>query len=223
MRVEWFGQSAFCLRGAEGSVFIDPFDDISGLASRGIRFEYPAIDAGEVDLVLITHEHRDHNGVEAIAGEPAVLRSRAGKHDSPIGAVLGIASEHDDAAGTERGDNTIFAFELEGMRVVHFGDFGQSQLRPEQAAAIGAPDLLLLPIGGGPTIGAAAAAEVVAALRPRWVVPMHFRTPRVSDFVEPADEFLALMERVERLESPSLETDTLPVADGPVAVVPASP
>ena len=83
------------------------------------------------------------------------------------------------------------------MRVCHFGDFGQSALRPEQREAIGAVDLLFLPVGGGPTIGAAEAAEITSALDPRWVVPMHYRTPAI-DFLEPADEFLALFERGDR-------------------------
>src|SRR5437763_315653 len=78
-------------------------------------------EAGGVDRLLVTHEHGDHNGIEAVAGEPVVLRSTAGRLESPIGEVLAIASEHDDAAGTERGPNTIFAFDLDGVRVVHFG------------------------------------------------------------------------------------------------------
>ncbi len=71
MRVEWHGQAAFSLRAEQGSVFIDPFGDVSGLRAQGIAFDYPPIEVEEVDLLLVTHEHRDHNGVEAIAGEPA--------------------------------------------------------------------------------------------------------------------------------------------------------
>ena len=160
MRVEWYGQSAFRLSAEQGTVFIDPFADMSGLASRGINFEYPPIEADDVDLLLVTHEHGDHNGVEAIAGDPAVLRATAGTHESPLGEVIGIASEHDQAAGTQRGPNTIFVFELEGLRVAHLGDFGQAGLRAEQAAAIGEIDLLFVPVGGGPTIGAAGAAAL---------------------------------------------------------------
>ena len=166
MRVEWHGQSAFALSGAEAKVFIDPFADMSMLEDRGMQFDYPPIEAKEVDLLLITHEHLDHNGVEAIGGEPTVLRSTAGTLDSPIGAVSAIASEHDEEAGTQRGPNTIFVFELDGLRIAHFGDFGQAQLRPEQAAAIGALDLLFIPVGGGPTLGGAAAAEITPRTRP---------------------------------------------------------
>src|ERR1035441_10656961 len=155
MRVEWYGQSAFRLSAGDASVAIDPFGDMSAMAaSRGMQFDYPAIDGVEADLLLVTHEHLDHNGVEAIGGDPAILRSTAGKLESPVGEVTAIASEHDESAGTERGPNTIFVFELDGIRVAHFGDFGQSALRDEQAAAVGNVDLLIVPVGGGPTIGA---------------------------------------------------------------------
>jgi L-ascorbate metabolism protein UlaG (beta-lactamase superfamily) len=222
MRVEWHGQSAFTLSGEEGTVAIDPFGDVSSFRERGIQWDYPPIEIPAADLVLVTHEHRDHNGVEAIGGDPAVLRARAGRHESPLGEVVGIASEHDEAAGTERGPNTIFAFELDGIRVIHFGDFGQAELRPEQRQAIGAVDLLFLPVGGGPTIGARAAAAIVGELDPRWVVPMHYRTERIG-FLEPADEFVAGFDEPLRLEDPAFETGKLPQDGGPIAVIPATP
>jgi len=222
MRVDWYGQSAFRLRGADGTVFIDPFGDVSGLASRGIQFEYPAIEGVEADLLLVTHEHMDHNGVEVVGGNPTILRSTAGRFESPLGEVVGIASEHDDAAGTERGANTIFVLTLDGVRVAHFGDFGQRSLRDEQANAIGQVDVLFLPVGGGPTIDAEQAAAIVDRLAPKWVVPMHYRTPRVG-FLEPADAFLEKMPSVDRLPETGFDTDSLASDDGPRAVVPAAP
>jgi L-ascorbate metabolism protein UlaG (beta-lactamase superfamily) len=223
MHVEWHGQSAFTLTGDGRKVVIDPFGDMSGLArDRGLQFEYPAIEVDDVDLLLITHEHVDHNGTDGIAGDPAVLRSTAGRLESLIGEVVAIASEHDDAAGTERGPNTIFAFDLDGTRVAHFGDFGQHELRPEQAAALEGIDLLFLPVGGGPTIGAAGAAEIVKALAPQWVVPMHYRTPRIG-FLETEEEFVGLMPHVERPSKNAFETAELPDSDGALVVVPAAP
>jgi L-ascorbate metabolism protein UlaG (beta-lactamase superfamily) len=223
MRVEWFGQSAFHLSGEQGSVAIDPFGDMSAMtAGRGIQFDYPQIVGVEAELLLVTHEHLDHNGVEAIGGEPTILRSTAGKLESPLGEVTAIASEHDESAGTERGPNTIFCFELDGLRVCHFGDFGQSALRAEQAAALGKVDLLFIPVGGGPTIGAEQAAAIVARVAPRWVVPMHYRTPRIG-FLETADAFIELSERIERLPGAAFETSELPDGEGPLLVVPAAP
>ncbi|MGA8365181.1 MAG: MBL fold metallo-hydrolase [Solirubrobacteraceae bacterium] len=223
MQVEWYGQSAFRLSAADMTVVIDPFADMSAMAAgRGMQFDYPPIEGVEADLLLVTHEHADHNGVDAIGGDPAILRSTAGKPQSPIGEVVAIASEHDEAAGTERGPNTIFVFELDGLRVCHFGDFGQSTLREEQAAAIGEIDLLFIPVGGGPTIGADQAGTLIERLSPRWVVPMHYRTPRVN-FLETADAFLEGSAHVERLPEAAFDTDRLLVADGPLVVVPAVP
>ena len=222
MHVEWYGQSAFRLATPEQTVVIDPFGDLSPMRERGLRFDYPAIEGVSADVLLVTHEHLDHNGVEVVAGEPTILRSTAGRLDSPIGEVTAIASEHDAAAGTERGPNTIFLFTLDGMSVSHFGDFGQSALRAEQADALGGVDLLMLPVGGGPTIDATQAHAIVERLRPRWVVPMHYRTPRVG-FLETAEPFLELVGRVERVQGPIFETADLPASDEPLAVVPAAP
>ena len=223
MRIDWYGQSAFSLKSDEQTVFIDPFADMSAMAgTHGMQFDYPAIEGVIADLLLVTHEHRDHNGVDAIGGEPEVLRATAGTHQSPVGEVIGVASEHDPVAGTARGPNTIFIFDLDGVRVAHFGDFGQAALRDEQATAIGGIDLLILPVGGGPTIGDEQGAAIVERLVPRWVVPMHYRTPKIS-FLEPADAFLARMPNVHRLEDTGFDTAALPEADGPLVVVPAVP
>jgi L-ascorbate metabolism protein UlaG (beta-lactamase superfamily) len=222
MRVDWYGQAAFRLSGPEGTVFIDPFGDPAPMASRGLQFEYPLPVGVDADLVLVTHEHFDHNGVETIEGDPAVLRSTAGRLESPIGEVLAIASEHDEAAGTERGPNTIFVFDLDGLRIAHFGDFGQRALRDEQADAVGQVDLMFLPVGDGPTIGAEQAAAIVERLNPRWVVPMHYRTHRIG-FLEPHDAFLERMPHVQRLDETGFDTDGLPANGHPLVVVPAVP
>ncbi|HSS58036.1 MAG TPA: MBL fold metallo-hydrolase [Solirubrobacteraceae bacterium] len=221
MHVEWYGQSAFRLTDDAVTVFIDPFDDLTALAERGVRWEYPAIEGVEADLLLVTHEHLDHNGVGPIGGEPVTLRSTAGRLESPVGEVVAVASEHDAAAGTERGPNTLFAFTLGGRRVAHLGDLGQSELREEQAQALGRIDLLFVPVGDGPTIGAEQAAAIAARLGAQVIVPMHYRTERIG-FLEPVDAFLQRAQRVERLESSAFDLEALAGGD-PVVVVPAAP
>jgi L-ascorbate metabolism protein UlaG (beta-lactamase superfamily) len=195
---------------------------MSAFAGRGMQWDYPAIEGETADLLLVTHEHRDHNVVEVIGGDPTILRSTAGKHESPVGEVVGVASEHDQVAGTERGPNTIFVFTLDGVRVAHLGDFGQAALRDEQATAIGDVDLIFVPVGGGPTVDAAQAREIVDRLSPKWVVPMHYRTPKIG-FLEPADAFIEKFGEVHRCAEPSFETGDVPVAQQPVLIVPAVP
>ena len=221
MQVEWYGQSSFRLIADGTTVFIDPFGDMSPMAGRGVQWEYPAIEGVDADLLLVTHEHLDHNAVEVIGGSPTILRSTAGRLESPIGEVVAVASEHDDAAGTERGPNTIFVFELGGVRVAHFGDFGQGELRPQQVTAIGKVDLVIVPVGGGPTAGAEQAAAIVERLSPRWIVPMHYRTPRIG-FLDTADAFLERMAHVAKLDAPMFDTDALG-DESPLTVVPAAP
>ena len=187
--VRWYGQSAFLLSGSR-RVFIDPFGPMDGLAARGLTFDYPPIEGVEADLVLVTHEHGDHNVVEAVGGSPARdpddRHARASRRSARSSA---IASEHDDVAGTKRGANTIFRFSLDGLSFAHLGDFGQPALRPEQREALGSVDVLFMPVGGGPTIGGEPAAALVRELAPRLVIPMHYATPAVN-FLEPPDAFL---------------------------------
>jgi L-ascorbate metabolism protein UlaG (beta-lactamase superfamily) len=204
MHVEWYGQSSFRLKDGDTTVFIDPFGDMSGLESRGLEFNYPPIEGVEADLLLVTHEHRDHNAVEVIGGDPRVIRL-AGTHDD----VLGIASEHDEVAGTQRGPNTIFAFTFGGVKVAHFGDFGQSALRPEQAEALGDVDLLIVPVGGGPTIGAAQAREIADKVKAKVVVPMHYRTERI-DFLDPVDGFAELYDAVTHADGSEVDLGQTP-------------
>jgi L-ascorbate metabolism protein UlaG (beta-lactamase superfamily) len=190
MKIRWYGQSAFSLEENGTTVFVDPFGDMSAAAARGLQFDYPAIEGARADLLLVTHEHGDHNGVGAIGGDPRTIRSTAGTFDD----VVGIASEHDDVAGTRRGPNTIFRFELGGAAICHLGDFGQPALRPEQRAAIGEIDILFVPVGGGPTVGGEQSAQIVRELAPRLVVPMHYRTERLN-FLDPPDAFLDALGR----------------------------
>jgi L-ascorbate metabolism protein UlaG (beta-lactamase superfamily) len=224
MTIRWYGQSAFSISAEGTTVFIDPFGPMEGLAQHGMQFDYPQIEGVEADVLLVTHEHADHNVVEVIGGSPQIHRSTAGKFESSIGEVIGIASEHDDVAGTERGSNTIFCFTLGGLRFCHFGDFGQAALRPEQQRAIGDVDVLFLPVGGGPTTGGEPAAAIVRALRPRLVVPMHYRTDAVN-FLDPPDAFLeALGARVDTIATNEVEVErAIGTADEPAVALLAAP
>jgi L-ascorbate metabolism protein UlaG (beta-lactamase superfamily) len=223
MRVDWHGQSAFTLAGDAATVFIDPWGDMSSAAARGIEWGYPAIEVPDaVDLLIVTHEHPDHNGVEIIDGEPTLVRSLAGTHASPLGDVVAIASEHDGVAGTERGPNTIVVFDLDGIRVAHFGDFGQSALRPEQRAHLDGIDLLFLPVGGGPTIDGATAAGIAIDLGASWVVPMHYKTEKIN-FLDTEESFVAAMPAAQRLASSSFDTADLAKGSAPTAIVPTAP
>jgi L-ascorbate metabolism protein UlaG (beta-lactamase superfamily) len=193
------------------------------MAHAPVRWDYPPIEGIEPDVLLVSHEHPDHNGVGAIEGTPHLVRSLAGTFKTPAGPIVGVAGEHDDVAGTSRGHVVMFVLELDGVRLAHLSDLGQPALRPEQVEAIGKPDVLFVPVGGGPTLGAIEAEAVCRQLDPTWVVPMHYRSPLI-DFLEPIDETLSLFGEVEMLKSPAFEMSELRrEAEEPVLVVPDIP
>jgi L-ascorbate metabolism protein UlaG (beta-lactamase superfamily) len=222
MNVQWYGQSTFRLTDDDGrAVVIDPFDTASFAGGR-LRWDYPALEGVTADLLLVTHEHRDHNAVDVVGGDPALVRSLAGTHATPLGEVVGVASEHDAVAGTQRGHNVMYVFDFAGRRVAHLGDLGQRELRGEQAAALGTVDVLFVPVGGHATIGAEQATDVAATLSARVIVPMHYRTERI-DFLDPVDAFVASARHVVALDAPSFAVADVAREDGPVVVVPAAP
>jgi L-ascorbate metabolism protein UlaG (beta-lactamase superfamily) len=222
VNVRWYGQSAFALAG-DATLFVDPFGDMSAAGARGWVWNYPAITDAAADVLLVTHEHSDHNGVDAITGAKHTVRSSAGTFDTPLGKVVGVASEHDQVAGTKRGANVIYVFEMGGLKVCHMGDFGQARLRPEQIDAIGAVDLLFVPVGGTATLDGRGAAEVVELLGPSWVVPMHYRTPAIN-FLDTLDGFLgAVKGEVVSLDRTQFDTADVRPEGGRVIVVPTAP
>ena len=132
-----------------------------------------------VDVVTVSHEHPDHNSVQMATGTPAIVRGLAGgelaKVDQTIKGVhiRTVGTFHDMQQGGQRGRNAVFIFELPGLKVVHLGDLGHA-LDPQQIAAIGPADVLIVPVSGGPTIDPKTAVEVMGQLSAKVVIPMHY-------------------------------------------------
>jgi L-ascorbate metabolism protein UlaG (beta-lactamase superfamily) len=151
---------------------IDPYEEKVG---------YP-IPSVEADAVLVSHEHGDHNNVAMAKGKPQIVRGLADGNwrtivKQPLGkiTVSSVPTYHDDTEGSQRGRNTIFILESEGLRVVHLGDLGHG-LDHAQTTAIGRPDVVMIPVGGHYTIDAAQAKKVLDQLQPMVAIPMHYKT-----------------------------------------------
>ncbi len=209
MKITWLGHACFLVEDARGiRVLADPFDvDPAAFASRGLKFAYPSIAGVRANLVLVSHEHSDHNGVGLVSGSPTVIREPGDYLAAGI-PVRAVTGEHDPEAGTLRGANLLMRWEMDGLRLCHFGDFGQKTLRPEQIESLGKVDILFLPVGGdpqkGPTADAEGAARIVEVLAPHLIYPMHYATPAVN-FLQPLDHFLRLMSNVEEKDSATTE------------------
>lgn len=180
--IQWYGQACFKIQSGELVVAIDPYAKEIGLTPPRFR----------ADVVLVTHGHRDHANSEALAGSPLVITG-PGEYDVKGISVLGMETFHDAVAGKERGLNTAYQITMEEIRLLHLGDFGEQTMREETLDAIGAVDILMIPVGGVYTIDGARAAAIVRQIEPKIVIPMHYRIPGLAFALDEAAGFLSAM------------------------------
>lgn len=185
MVIRYLGHSSFLVKASEGTVVIDPFDpDKVGLS-------FPKVSA---DVVLVTHDHLDHNNVEAVGGEPFVIRG-PGEYEISGIKVWGYPTFHDKKGGAERGGNTIYVVEAEKLMICHLGDLGHL-LDEKKAEEISGPDVLLIPTGGVYTLDHEEAAKVAAQLEPRVIIPMHFKVSGMEEGFKDLSEVSAFLEEM---------------------------
>jgi L-ascorbate metabolism protein UlaG (beta-lactamase superfamily) len=167
MRLDYLAHSCFLLEKDGYRVVFDPYNPIIG---------YPPLRLASVDLIVVSHDHDDHNAVSQVSGACQVARGVARRSYGPLvlDGEVGWHGEGDDADPV-----SLTVLEWADKRLAHFGDLGCS-LDPSHLNFFQRLDLLLLPCGGGYTIDGARAADVVRKLRPKLVVPMHYATPFLS-------------------------------------------
>jgi L-ascorbate metabolism protein UlaG (beta-lactamase superfamily) len=182
MNIKYLGHASFYIRSKDAKIVTDPFDP-----SIGIKF--PKIEA---DIVTISHAHADHNYPQGIAGEPLVI-DWPGEYEKKGVRITGFPTFHDKEKGKERGSNTIYRIDADGISILHCGDLGHT-LDDNTLEAIGDIDILLIPVGGHYTIDAKEAVTVIKQIEPSMIIPMHYRTPahdeKVFGEVAGLDEFL---------------------------------
>lgn len=180
MQITWYGHSCFLLTSESGySILTDPCDPETGYE----------LDNLVCDAVTVSHEHHDHNCLAIVAGEPTIIRT-AGEHLAGDIHVTGFANYHDDAKGAKRGDNILFLYQIDGLKVLHLGDLGH-MLSEEAIRSIGDVDVLLAPIGGVYTINAKSATELADKLHAKVLIPMHYKTPALHFDIEGLEPLLA--------------------------------
>lgn len=164
VRVEWLGHACFLVTGKSVTVLVDPFAVEAGL-------DYPAISV-RADVLLVTHEHLDHNNMRAAKGNPVLIRG-PGEWEAPID-VKGIVANHDASGGSQRGKTTVYRFEVDSVAFCHMGDIGE--IPDEKTLRWLMPlDVLMVPVGGVYTIDSKGADQLIGILNPRIVLPMHYK------------------------------------------------
>ena len=170
MDIQYLGHACFKLRGKKASVVIDPYH------KESVGFGLPSLSA---DIVLSSHNHEDHNNVEAVKGtarrkEPFVIRE-PGEYEIEGVSIFGYQTYHDQAKGEERGENVVFRIQLDGVSLVHVGDLGHL-LDKKMMEQFGNVDVVMVPGGGVYTIGPEEAWKLATDIGAEVIIPMHYRT-----------------------------------------------
>ena len=211
MKITWYGLSCVYLEGSGARVLMDPYDKNCG------GYVLPPRPA---DIYTVSHEHYDHNYVEAVSNQEAV-RARYGMVEKSV-RITSIHTWHDREQGKVWGPNEVFILDIDGLRVAHLGDLGQ-ELDTIQLAALGRVDILFIPIGGIYTVDAGAAAEVTNAVNARLTFPIHYYTPHLEgaafDLEPGVDEFVRKSGREAIwLDSNRISTEDGRLRDGSIVI-----
>ncbi|OGZ18570.1 MAG: hypothetical protein A2175_01835 [Candidatus Nealsonbacteria bacterium RBG_13_42_11] len=185
MQLTWKGQSCFEISSSQGkdnrvTIVIDPFDEDTGL-------RLPKLEA---DVLLITHQHHDHNNKKAVSGNPFLIDG-PGEYEVKGVFIQGVQASH--GVSGEKDQNTIYTINVEDLKICHLGDLGQKELTPEQVEQIGEVDILLIPVGGVSTISAKEAVKIMSQIEPSIIIPMHYQIPKLKIKLEGLDKFLKTM------------------------------
>lgn len=179
MTIQFFGVSCFKITTKIGNdeiaIVTDPYSEKVGKLPRSFA----------ADILTISRKgHEHHNDSEAVAaaspeasakgeGRPFIV-DMPGEYEVKGVPIYGIPTPQGAKESKDAHKNTMFHFLADGIRVVHLGGLRET-LDDEQLAALGEVDVLMIPVGGGDVLGPQAAADLVARIEPRIVIPMHFK------------------------------------------------
>jgi L-ascorbate metabolism protein UlaG (beta-lactamase superfamily) len=200
--IKWHGHACFEIKDGV-TIVTDPHD------GRSIGLKPPSAKA---DIVLISHKHFDHaDGLLYVKKDGTVVIDKPGSYEVRGVKITGVPTYHDESRGAKRGPNTVYLFEVEGVRFCHLGDLGHA-LSEDQARSLRPVDVLMVPVGGTFTIDARQAEKVVEMLSPRLTIPMHFKIPGLNLPIAGVEAFVSGKGNVERIPSSvySVSKEALP-------------
>ncbi|MCK5768313.1 MAG: MBL fold metallo-hydrolase [Candidatus Atribacteria bacterium] len=201
MKIKWFGHASFLIENEKGiTIVTDPFDETLG-------YKLPRVKA---NIVTVSHEHFDHNYVRGIKGRPVVFKGSV-KRESHKMEFRGISTYHDSVFGAQRGKNTVFKINADGLKLCHLGDLGHT-LDADKLNEIGNVDVLFIPVGGFYTINSDQAKQIIKEIKPGIIIPMHYKTKAIKFSIDPIDIFIKGKKNVKILDTNEyfISKETLP-------------
>lgn len=190
MEIIWYGLS--CFRFTErkyASIVTDPYNGKMGLPALKLKS----------DVVTVSHEAAGHNNLNGVSNYSHAL---VGPGEYEIGNVFitGITTRSDKNSS----GNIAYLFDYGNITIAHLGDM-QNVPSQTQMEALEQVNILLVPVGGGNSLNASKAAELVSMLEPNIVIPMHYQQPGLKLELEGVDRFLKEMGVTEPVEESSLK------------------
>ena len=179
LQIRWHGHSCFEVTN-DVTLVTDPHD------GKSIGIPAPSVVG---DIILVSHDHYDHNSVKTVEKEGSKVVTDERKRTISDVEISGVPSFHDEERGAKRGKNIIFKFVMEGIRFCHLGDLGH-EIDDETAEKIGDVDVLFIPVGGTFTIDDKHAWNVIKTIKPKIIVPMHYKIGGLSLPIAGIDAFL---------------------------------
>ncbi|MEM4654223.1 MAG: MBL fold metallo-hydrolase [Thermosphaera sp.] len=201
MKITWHGHACISVETPNKYTLVfDPHDGGS------IGLKKPNVKA---NLVLVTHNHFDHNAVEVVSEKDTrVFKEFIGQAVIDDLIIYGFESFHDKVAGKRRGINTVYMVELRNKRIVHMGDIGDKP-PAELLSKLHGADILMIPVGGFYTIEPSEAWEIIEAVEPRNVLPIHYWIKGLNLPIRPVEDFLKYVKKydVKKLETNSFNLE----------------
>ena len=182
MEITYLGHSCFKIVGKKISILTDPFDP---------KFVGLKLSKQDADVVTVSHSHPDHNYLAIMKNDDYLLLDSPGEYEVKESEFVGVEASHGVVEGVDKGKITMFAFEVDGVKVAHLGDLG-TELTNAQLDCLDGVDVLMVPVGGYYTIDAKTAVKVISQIEPKIVIPMHFKDGQSIPNIEklsPLDSF----------------------------------
>lgn len=198
MQIVWYGHSCFLIKTRNGKrILIDPFDD-----SLGYNNDFP-----KCDVITMSHSHFAHSYVNKNNSNTKILNSCNSFNIDSID-ITGIETFRDECNGLKRGSNIVFLFKIDDLNICHLGDIGEipSSSVLEKLRDI---DVLLIPIGGNFTVDGKKAYEICSLLKPKIVIPMHYKTNILKMNLDDCKNFLINMPLIEKLPTNIFQTNSI--------------
>ncbi len=200
MDITYLGHSCFRIRGSQAIIITDPFPPNIGYT----------LGKQTADVVTVSHQNPSHSYVQGVTGAHVI--KGPGEYEIAGVLIIGVTTYHDAVQGKQKGKNTVYLMEVDGVTICHLGDIGHV-LTDQQIEEMGKIDIMLIPVGGVSTINANMAAQIVRKVEPKIVIPMHYKTPQTKRDLEPVDNFLKEMGVTQMEPKPKLTVNknTLPL------------